>query len=33
MLMAQARADFMPDDEIRDILRDRIDHARQDVGI
>lgn len=31
--MIQARADFAPDDEIRDILRDRIDRARQGVGI
>jgi D-alanyl-D-alanine-carboxypeptidase/D-alanyl-D-alanine-endopeptidase len=27
------RADFLPDDEIRGLLRDRIDNARQSVGI
>jgi hypothetical protein len=29
----RANADFAPDDEIRNILRDRIDRARQSVGI
>jgi D-alanyl-D-alanine-carboxypeptidase/D-alanyl-D-alanine-endopeptidase len=33
MFMTQARADFAPDDEIRDILRNRVDVARQGVGI
>src|SRR3954467_10517116 len=27
------RADFLPDDEIRAVLRDRIDNARQSVGM
>jgi CubicO group peptidase (beta-lactamase class C family) len=31
--MTQARADAAPDDEIRNILRDRIDGAHQSVGI
>src|SRR4051812_44744980 len=29
----QLRADFLRDDEIRNILRDRIENARQSVGI
>jgi CubicO group peptidase (beta-lactamase class C family) len=32
-LIKQARADFLPDDEVLRILRDRIDNARQSVGI
>jgi D-alanyl-D-alanine-carboxypeptidase/D-alanyl-D-alanine-endopeptidase len=32
-LAAQARADFASDDEVRDILRERIDRAHQSVGI
>ena len=32
-LTAQARADFASEDEVRDILRERIDHAHQSVGI
>lgn len=31
--MTRARAELAPDDEIRSILQDRIDHARQSVGI
>jgi D-alanyl-D-alanine-carboxypeptidase/D-alanyl-D-alanine-endopeptidase len=30
---AQARAAFAPDDAVRNILQDRIDHARQSVGM
>ena len=33
VLATQLRADFVPDDEIRAILRDRIESARQSVGI
>ena len=33
VLAAQARADFLPDDEIRHILEDRIDRAHQSIGI
>jgi CubicO group peptidase (beta-lactamase class C family) len=33
VLPARARADFAPDDELRTILQDRIDRARQSVGI
>jgi serine-type D-Ala-D-Ala carboxypeptidase/endopeptidase len=29
----RVRADFAPEDEIRDILRDRVERARQSVGI
>ena len=29
----QARPDFVPDDEVRTILKDRLDNARQGVGI
>jgi D-alanyl-D-alanine-carboxypeptidase/D-alanyl-D-alanine-endopeptidase len=32
-LAAQARADLAPDDEVRDILRERIDRAHQSLGI
>jgi serine-type D-Ala-D-Ala carboxypeptidase/endopeptidase len=32
-LAAHARADLAPDDEVRDILRERIDRAHQSVGI
>ena len=33
VLAATARADFASDDEVRDILRERIDRAHQSVGI
>jgi CubicO group peptidase (beta-lactamase class C family) len=33
MFATRTRADFMPDDEIRNILRDRIESARQSLGI
>jgi D-alanyl-D-alanine-carboxypeptidase/D-alanyl-D-alanine-endopeptidase len=33
VFMTQARADNVPDEDIRNILRDRIDTARQSVGI
>ena len=33
MLATRLRANFLPDDEIRTILRDRIESARQSVGI
>jgi CubicO group peptidase (beta-lactamase class C family) len=33
VLPARTRADFAPDDELRTILQDRIDRARQSVGI
>jgi D-alanyl-D-alanine-carboxypeptidase/D-alanyl-D-alanine-endopeptidase len=33
VFMIQARADVAPDDEIRNILQDRIDNARQSIGI
>ena len=33
LFLAQARAELVPDDEVRTILKDRIDNARQGVGI
>jgi D-alanyl-D-alanine-carboxypeptidase/D-alanyl-D-alanine-endopeptidase len=33
VFVTQARADVAPDDEIRNILQDRIDNARQSIGI
>ncbi|MEA2884455.1 MAG: serine-type D-Ala-D-Ala carboxypeptidase/endopeptidase [Bradyrhizobium sp.] len=33
LVATRLRADFLPDDEIRNILRDRIEGARQSVGI
>ncbi len=33
MFAAQARADLAPDDEVRNILRDRVDRARLGIGI
>jgi D-alanyl-D-alanine-carboxypeptidase/D-alanyl-D-alanine-endopeptidase len=33
VLPARTRADFAPDDELRTILQDRVDRARQSVGI
>src|SRR6059058_6082154 len=30
---SQLRADFLPDDDVRTILRDRIEGARQSLGI
>jgi serine-type D-Ala-D-Ala carboxypeptidase/endopeptidase len=33
VLVTQARAELAPDDEIRSILQDRVDNARQSIGI
>ena len=32
-VVTQAHADLVPDEEVRTILKDRIDNARQAVGI
>ena len=33
LFLAPARAELVPDDQVRMILKDRIDNARQSVGI